>query len=386
MPANDLNKEKPTMKGIFDSNRPLWDTPNVRPDARYSIQRMLDCRTAALGAEIYESDSGERRLVYHTCKSRACTSCGMRRMLDWQREVEAWLPAIAFAGVGFTMPNVFWPIFQQNRHLLHHLPEIAAGALQDWAKTMYGAEVMILAVPHTFGGRFNFNVHVHLLVSVVGLDAAGKGLVRNLYFPRDAMVRAWRHTLLNFLTTALEAGLLHSDKSRAELKELFREHQDRLWVGWIKHDISTRSFFRYISRYVLRPPMAEHRLLASKSPGEIHFLSKDTKMRKKNVPMSLPVPEFVALFIDHIPDRHRHGIRYFGLLAPRCKGRKFDVFLALLNHRQRPKPRRLSWRVSIWMTYRRDPLADSQGDPMRRIGRLAPISSIQSPRPKFSLP
>ena len=31
--------------------------------------------------------------------------------------------------------------------------------------------------------------------------------------------------------------------------------------------------------------------------------------------------DFVALLGEHVPDRYRHAVRYFGLLAPRSKRR-----------------------------------------------------------------
>ena len=42
-------------------------------------------------------------------------------------------------------------------------------------------------------------------------------------------MRNWRHSLLDYLTTALEAGQLSAELSRLEQMKLFEEHQDRLW-------------------------------------------------------------------------------------------------------------------------------------------------------------
>ena len=41
--------------------------------------------------------------------------------------------------------------------------------------------------------------------------------------------------------------------------------------------------------------------------------------------------DFVATLADHVPDRYRHAIRYFGLLAPRTKARTHDIVFALLG-------------------------------------------------------
>ena len=40
------------------------------------------------------------------------------------------------------MPDVLWPLFQQNRHLLHALP------------------VLIMVIFYTFGRHLNFNCHL----------------------------------------------------------------------------------------------------------------------------------------------------------------------------------------------------------------------------------
>jgi len=72
------------------------------------------------------------------------------------------------------MPGVFWPIFRQNRHLLDALPTIGAGVLQDWAEKKFCARAGVLVVPQTFGAHLNFNTHLHILVSTVGLHKTGR--------------------------------------------------------------------------------------------------------------------------------------------------------------------------------------------------------------------
>ena len=49
------------------------------------------------------------------------------------------------------MPEVLWPLFQRNRHLLHDLPILGAQVLQQWARQKYGIRLMIVVIPHTFG-------------------------------------------------------------------------------------------------------------------------------------------------------------------------------------------------------------------------------------------
>ena len=103
----------------------------------------------------------EERVVYHTCKSRACPSCGYQATRAWQRNQWRELPDIPYAHVVLTMPDVLWPLFQQNRHLLHNLPVLGAQVLQQWARQKYGVRLMIVVIPHTFGRHLNLNCHLH---------------------------------------------------------------------------------------------------------------------------------------------------------------------------------------------------------------------------------
>lgn len=101
------------------------------------------------------------------------------------------LPEIPYAGVCLTMHSDFWPIFQQNRSLLDDLPAIGAGVLQDRAEQNFGAQIAVLAVRHTFGAHLNFNAHLHILASTVGLAKTNDRLVYDIRFDKDAIVKKW---------------------------------------------------------------------------------------------------------------------------------------------------------------------------------------------------
>lgn len=361
---------KPTIKQILADNRSLWDNAQTSTAVRENFQKVLDCRTFALGGEVYASDNGERKSFPYTCKSRACASCGHRATLFWQREVAAMLPEIPYAGVSLTMPDVFWPIFKRNRRLLDDLPAIGAGVLQDWAEEKHGARVLVLVVRHTFGAHLNFNAHLHIVVSTVGLYKTNDRLVHDIRFLRDAVVKKWRIALLDYLATALDTGLLYGQPFLPELAKMIEEHRNRWWSAKVDTFNSKGAFLRYISRYLRRPPLAEYRLLPSEG-DEVRFLAKDKKLGRR-VTATCTTQEFVACLADQVPDRYRHGVRYFGLLAPQSKGKSYEVFLALLGQRLPPRPKRIRWATSIQKTFGQDPLLDSNGQRMYWVGRIAP--------------
>ena len=76
---------KEPLRQILIATRHIWDVPSSRESVRENFRKVIDCRTTALGGEIYASDN-ETLIVPHTCKSRSCSSCGHRATLLWQRD------------------------------------------------------------------------------------------------------------------------------------------------------------------------------------------------------------------------------------------------------------------------------------------------------------
>lgn len=172
------------------------------------------------------------------------------------------------------MPNVLWPIFWQNRQLLHDLPALAAAVIQQWVKTRYGARVLIVAVPHTFGRHLNFNTHLHVMVSAGGLQESECRWITPLHFDRRALMRMWRYAVITYLRAALKTGLLATKASTKELSVTLKTQYERWWNIYVDHVRSKWHFLRYVARYVRRPPIAEHRFTKIKD-REVEFLTKE---------------------------------------------------------------------------------------------------------------
>jgi hypothetical protein len=355
------------LKQILATTRAHWDRPEIRPAVRRNFEKVLNCRTPALGAEVFASET-EKRLVYHTCKSRACPSCGHRATLLWQREQYAALPDIRYGSINFTMPDVLWPIFQRNRRLLHDLAVLGAAVIQQWVRARYGVRVLIMVVPHTFGRHLNFNSHLHILVSAGGLSEAEGRWISPLYYEKKALMHMWRFAVITYLREALGGGTLVSDFDTNGLKAVLKEQYERWWNIEITRFQSKWQFLRYAGRYARRPPVAQHRFVKI-TDQDVEFLTKDLKA-KRVVTTRYPKEKFVDALADHVPDHYQHAIRYFGLLAPRSKGSTFAAVFALLGEKRRPRPPRLKWADSLRKHFGINPLVDSAGRPMHWVERL----------------
>ena len=84
------------------------------------------------------------------------------------------MPDILYAGIVLTVPDILWPIFRANRHLLRDLPALGAGVIQHWVYAEYGVKLMMTVMPHTFGRHLNFNPHLHVLASAAVLHTTNR--------------------------------------------------------------------------------------------------------------------------------------------------------------------------------------------------------------------
>ena len=231
---------------------------------------------------------------------------------------------------------------------------LGAQVLQQWARQKYGIRLMIVVIPHTFGRHLNFNSHLHILVSEGGLREDGTQWRARAQLDRKALMPMWRYAVITLLREAARAGVLDTDMSRGALLQLLTAQYERWWNIDVKRFKSKKQFLGYAGRYARRPPIAQHRFRTI-SRQEIRFVTKDTRT-KRTVETTYTPAEFLATLADHVPDRYRHNVRYFGLLAPRVKCQTHDAVFALLGQERLGKPRRLWWAASLQKSFGVDPL------------------------------
>jgi hypothetical protein len=105
--------------------------------------------------------------VPHTCKCKACSSCGKKATELWVAKQNQLLPQTPWQHITFTMPAVLWDFFWFNRELLNEIGKIAALCIQSIAKKKNIIPGIFIAI-HTFGRDLKRNVHVHLSTTTGG--------------------------------------------------------------------------------------------------------------------------------------------------------------------------------------------------------------------------
>jgi len=130
-------------------------------------------------------------------------------------------------------------------------------------------------------------------------------------------MHCWRYALTEYLAKARVAHLIRSNISSDEIKALLEGQYNRSWNVFVGCIPSKTRFLRYAGRYMRRPPIAEYHLERI-TDQVVEYLGKNTRARQM-VWIRYSNEEFVDTLKDHVPDRFRHAMRYFGLLSPRAK-------------------------------------------------------------------
>ena len=144
--------------------------------------------------------------------------------------------------------------------------------------------------------------------------------------------------------------------------------ENRWWSVKLQSLGSKEHFLRYAGRYARRPPIAQRRI-ANISKPEIKFWAKDRRQRRQIIVRLTPA-EFLAAWMQHIPDDYEHAVRSFGLFAPRAIRSSSAAVFTILGQNPRPRPGPLSWNLSIKRDFGWDPLLDHNGNRMRRTRRI----------------
>jgi len=362
------------LKQILSRTLSHWDRDETRPSVRRAFHKAMQCRTPALGAEVFASPNQEL-ILYHTCKSRACPSCGYRANVQWLRERWAALPDVPYKGITFTMPDLLWPFFHDNPALAKALPALAAEVIKTRVGVKHGLRVGVIAILHTFNGQMKFNSHVHTMVTEGGLHATSGAWVDRVFYNDDYLMRSWRRAVITLLRAAFGAVQLQTELTVDQMEDLLNHLERCWWSVRIQSFEDKWHFLQYAGRYVRRPPIAQRRITWI-GEREVKFWYKD-KILRRLAEVRCSLEEFIDRWAQHIPERYQHAVGSFGLFAPRSLGQTCAAVFAILGQerRLRPKPRR--WAGSIKRDFGHDPLLDPKGQRMKWVRRLNPVDGPQ---------
>ena len=337
----------------------------LRPDIVENVTKMLTCRTSFLGHHLYQCNSCDNlHTVYHTCKSRFCSSCGKKITDNWVNHHREILPKTRYQHITFTLPKELQDILWSNRELIKILITIPAAIITNAALSM-GVYPGIFLAMHTAGRDLKRNIHFHLSTTLSGLSTNKKKWIPRFRFNRSHLEKikiSWRNRILKILKIMYAAGTLiipdHFIKKVTTPCDSFShwlEHQKhRSWV--VHFSPSTENHEKlvsYLGRYLKKPPIGETRI--KKYDDQTVTYDYFDHHDKKTVTNTLPGFDFIKRVITHIPDKHFRMIRYYNWFSNRTRGQFLPFVYAQLNQIIKAIVK-ISWRDLLIKTYGIDPL------------------------------
>ena len=170
-PKTNYFKLKDIFNDYWDSFLGFAKSKNItiRPVVIRDVERMMVCNTSNLGTSIFKCPKcGNTKIVYNTCKSRFCNSCGVKYAKERALNIESKLIIGTHRHLVFTISDILWPLFLEDRKRLNLMFKAVSVTLLSWYKEKYKSEHLkpgFIPTLHTFGRDDKWNVHIHCLLS-----------------------------------------------------------------------------------------------------------------------------------------------------------------------------------------------------------------------------
>lgn len=320
--AQVLRRYWPQYEGQFGAQ--------ILPSHRRAVQCILNCRTAALGGEIYRcADCRHYHFAYHSCNHRACPQCGHAEATEWIQKQKLKLLPLPYYLITFTVPEGLRHWLRSHQKLGYALLlKESASTLQDVASRdkYLGAELGFLSVLHTWGRQLQFHPHVHCVVPAGGLRQDGlrwrRPKLANFFLPQIVLAARFRNRLKATLEDHPEAAQMDPAVWRQD------------WVVDVQPAGNGESALKYLSAYVYRTALGSQRILQDEAE-QVTFKYKDSEDGQWHT-LVLAAMEFLRRFLQHILPKGFQRVRYYGWLSAAATTR-WERILALLDWKA-PQP------------------------------------------------
>ena len=324
------------------------------------LREMLACYTPLLGTHEWTcGDCGTVVELPNACNNRHCCTCGGARRRRWAENIAAQILPIEYGHLIFTVPHPITQLAMINQRELYSLVlREGAYALLEGGRQLFGIELALLSLPHSWGQLLLSHLHTHSLFPLGGLrentlewvDLSAAQLRQLLayvrrVFPRrfcKALRKAYDQDKLQFTGDPELAHL----QSPSEFEQWLAPWENRTWVvrcgdSWDRRQAdfgpdATMKVVGYLANYVGRIALSDSRILDIDG-DRVLFKYKDYRDHNQQKGTWIEGVELIHRFLQHLlPPRFRH-IRCYGWMAPRVKPEK-RAFIRQYHGLDAPEP------------------------------------------------
>ena len=134
---------------------------SMLPSHRRAIDDILDCRTEALGGQVWRCEACSSEVFsYHSCENRSCPKCHTEQTARWLETRRPRCCRSRYFHVTITVPEELREVLRANqRDGYAILMQAAAEAIIELARDprYVGGTVGVLAVLHTWTQQLHLN-------------------------------------------------------------------------------------------------------------------------------------------------------------------------------------------------------------------------------------
>lgn len=332
-----------------------FPTLNIRETVFYNVKRMIKCKTLDLGFDIFKCPNcNKEKFCFHTCKSRICSSCGNKYNNERQTSIFSKLFKFKHRHIVWTIPEELRKYFREDRKRLSLLFKASQIVIESWFHDKYKKQNVtpaFISILHTYGRSLIWNPHIHMILLEGGMNK--NGFITVNFFAYSAFRKRFMKVLLDLLEKEINTTEFKQLK-----RQLYRKLKDGFYVFSPPSKFKTMDgLIKYVTRYVLRPVMAESRILDYDRTYVTFWYQRHTD--NKIVIEKIHAYEFISRIIIHTPDKNQKYIRYYGcynestkLITPKMK----EIFR--IHNKKSIELKRVinKWRLNIQISFNIDPL------------------------------
>jgi hypothetical protein len=290
---------------------------HMLPSHIRAIADIIDCRTEALGGQVYFCDDcAAYRYIYHSCKNRHCNKCGHEQAQQWlQAQKRQLLPGVTYFMATFTLHDNLRRLAGSHQWLFYDLLfRTSAAAVQKLAHDpeYVGGELGMAGVLQTWPRDLSvLHPHTHYIIPGGGLSEDGQWLAarQNFLMPKKALSKIFRAKFRD------ELKKLTPDLFNTVPAETWREK----WVVHLQAVGTGEHALKYLAPYIFQVAISNKRLLKLEN-GMVTFKYKHGKTKQWKV-KTMPVEKFIASVLQHVLPPRFVKVRYYGLLSSQQRER-----------------------------------------------------------------
>lgn len=210
----------------------------------------------------------------------------------------------------------------------------------------------ITLVLHPWAQDLSRHIHVHGIVTGGALTRDGQwnSSRRSFLFPVRALSKVFRGRSLEALAEAHRSGTFESSawtQDEAQWTAFLAELRKPEWVVYAKPPFGgPRLVLAYRGGYTHRIGLSEQRLI--EVGANVRFRVRRGADRSQPKMLSLPGPEFLRRFLQHVLPPGFQRLRHYGLTASRCKRVHLEHCRAQLDV-VAPEPQAIETVEAFWL-------------------------------------